>query len=115
MPTPGAPNISGIAVSESKNITYQYQIKPETTKESTKDYSILYQNKPEAKIEGGYTTISINEEQPSFAEATEGKLAAVKGDFSKQSQTNLIFIILAIIGGGLIIGLILTKFLKKSP
>lgn len=121
-PTPGAPNISGITMSENKNITYQYQIKPETTKEPSQDYAILYQNEPGAKIEGGYTNITIGEGQKEIAKqeteqllGEKSQLATIKGDFSKQSQTNLIFIILAIIIGGLIIGLILTKFLKKSP
>lgn len=117
-PTPGMPNLIGIAITEemSEQVTYQQPIELETTKESSQDYSWYYQSDFEREIEGGYTLKEIAEKAPEeqFAKE-ESQLAVAKESFSKQNPFNLILIIVAIVLCAFTIGLSLVKFRKKFP
>jgi len=104
-PTPGMANIinpSNASGLINKNFVYQQPIKPETTKQSSEDYVINYQNANQPEIEGGYETITKTDE-----------LASVKPISSNSNLINLILLILAIIFGSAFIGLLLIKFRKK--
>lgn len=135
LPTPGMPNLVGMAITEEINgqVTYQQPIESETTKESSQDYSWYYQSDFDRRIEGGYlarrseteaaatspreaSEKEIVEKAPEkqFAKE-ESQLAAAKESFSKQSPFNLILIIVAITLGAFAIGLSLVKFRKKFP
>jgi len=122
VPTPGMANIVSPpkSIAGGEEISYQYEPKKETVQKYSKEYAIEY-SPPEQEIQGGYTFLAEprqetkQQEEPSFAEATEGKLATVKESFSKQSPANLILIIIAIILGAFAIGLSLVKFRKKFP
>lgn len=130
VPTPGMANITGPPTSIGgleKETTYQGEIKKETTKESSQDYSWYY-NEPEQQIKGGY--IVQSEEQLTFPEdelaivPSENKLTAlVKSEtkefsnlkFWNQNNLNLILMIVIVILAALVIGLLITKFRKKIP
>ncbi|MFH1129475.1 MAG: lamin tail domain-containing protein [Patescibacteria group bacterium] len=119
-PTPGLPNISGIAINSDKQTISQLDIvEPQITKNSTKTYSI---NLTENEIEGGYTTINPNDpaSAPSNG-ASAGKqnsknntneLASIKQ--SSQNPLNLVLIIIAIVFGMGFLGLLLVKFRKRG-
>jgi len=113
LPTPGAPNISGIVISENKNVSYQNPVKTQTVKESSQDYAVLFQNQTENKIEGGYTAIA--QPQNNVQKPESSQLAAVTPNPSKQNQNNLFLIIITIVSAGLLIGVLLTKILKRFP
>ena len=113
LPTPGAPNISGITISENKNISYQSPIKTQTVKEPSQDYTVLFQNQTENKIEGGYTTIA--QSQNNIQKSENSQLAAVTPNSSKQNQNNLFLIIAIIVLVGLLVGILLIKVLKRFP
>lgn len=134
-PSPGIANVvspelvEGLG-GEEKEFIYQYQVEPETTKESTEDYSWYY-NEPEQKIEGGYAILPEKEFSP--AKTTKDKLAGAfplmqqgevkggqremssKNNLWNQNNLNLILMIVMVVLAGLVIGLLLTKFRKKFP
>jgi hypothetical protein len=109
-----------------RKATYEHQIKPEITKESTQDYSWYVSEIPESQIEGGYR--ETKEDQTSYVETLEDKLAMVPseakiikltGDKDKKSSNqgplDLVLLIIAIILGAAVVGLSLVKFRKKFP
>ena len=113
-PSPGLANLISPAISlemTNKKFVYQQPIKPELTKEPSQNYVINYQNANQPEIEGGYLALSPQEPQ---AQDIKSQLAAAKESISKQSPLQLILIIVTIIIAGLIIGLLLVKFRKKS-
>jgi len=110
--TPGTVNITNLAVNEIKKFFYQQAIKPETVKESNQDYAWYYQNTNQPEIEGGYAAISAEEPQK---QDIKSQLATAKESISKQGPFRLVLIILAIVIGGLIVGLFLIKFRRKKP
>lgn len=112
-PTPGAPNISGIIISESKNISFQGPIDTQTVKEPLQDYTVLFQNQTKNKIEGGYTTIT--QPQNNIQNPENSQLATVAPSPLKQNQNNLFLIIAIIILSSLLIGILLIKIVRKNP
>ena len=113
LPTPGAPNISGVVISVNKNISYQGPAKTQTVKEPSQDYAVLFQNQQENKIEGGYATMA--QPQNNIQKTENSQLAAVAPDSSKQNQNNLFLIIAIIVLVGLLVGVLLTRALKRFP
>ena len=114
VPTPGLANASNLAISletANKNFIYQQPIKSELTKEPSEQYVINYQNANQPEIEGGYAVLPAQEEP---RQDVKSQLATVKEPVSKQSPFQLILIIAAIIIAGLIIGLLLARFRRKS-
>ena len=113
-PTPGLANIATSPISSditNKKFVYQQLIKSELTKESSQEYVINYQNANQPEIEGGYAILPTQEEPQ---QDIKSQLATAKESISKQSPLQLILIIAAIIIAGLIIGLFLVRFRKKS-
>jgi len=120
-PTPGMANIinpSNASGLINKNFVYQQPIKPETTKQSSEDYVINYQNANQPEIEGGY--ISANDPaspaggQFLISNDQTAEFASVKQLSSNSSPINLILLIITIIFGSAFIGLLLIKFRKKA-
>jgi len=115
VPTPGLANIISPAMSsETANKTFVYQrpVESELTKEPSQEYVINYQNTNQPEIEGGYAVLPMEKEPQQ--QDIKSQLAAAKESISKQSPLQLILIIAAIIIAGLIIGLLLVKFRRKS-
>ena len=112
-PTPGLANvISPMASlnSENKKFTYQQPIKPETTKESSENFAINYQNANKPEIKGGYVVLPTEEQ----GQDIKSQLATAKQSTSQQNYLNLFLLIIAIILFGAVIGLSLVRFRRKS-
>jgi len=124
-PSPGMINIITASPEPVEgDATYQNIVAPQTTKNSTKMYSI---NLTENEIEGGYLARpneigaainstnssgkqnSTNSDDPA---SSAGELASIKQ--GSQNPINLVFIIIAIVFGMGFLGLILVKFRKRG-
>jgi len=119
-PTPGLPNISGIATNPSKQTVSQLNIvEPQTTKNSTKTYSI---NLTENKIEGGYLArpneigAAVNLAENSGKQNSENGTNQLAGvtQLTDQGPIDLVFIIIAIVFGMGFLGLLLVRIKKGA-
>jgi len=125
VPTPGMINILEAVGGIDREITYQYEVEKQETKES--EYVVEYNN-PEQNIENGYIA-----QEPSFSNPLtreiDNQLAMVptsnkiiqainnkdlSNNPAKQNTFNLILIIIAVILSALIFGIFVTRFTKKS-
>ena len=108
LPTPGTANLSLIISTENKQVIYQGSPKTETTKNPSMDLAVLY-NVPAQEIQGGYTEIAPNSENPQKT----NQLAEAKQSLSQNISNNLLYIIAIIVLVGLVIGILLVKLRKK--
>ena len=113
MPTPGAANLV-IVNSEPnpKNIIYQNNIVPQTTKSPSQKQLIQYAP-VESNTDTGYKKIAMPE--TGQTEAGGSQLAmAQKSVVAGFASTNLIYILILIVFSGLMIGLLLIKIRKRK-
>ena len=130
IPTPGIANVTypeaigGNPGLISKETTFDYEIEPQITKEPSQDYAWRYEAPDEKTVESekelSFTeTIQQDAEKQLAMIPSKKALAKItepeKTNGSTQSTMNLVLMIAAVILGAFIIGLLITKFLKRSP
>lgn len=132
VPTPGIANITypeavgGDPGLTTKETNFKYEVKPQITKEPDQTYTWRYETpkektmEPEPEKELSFAeTIQQDAEKQLAMIPSEKTLAKIveseKTDKLAQSTMNLFLLMAVVILGALIIGLLLTKFRKKSP
>lgn len=113
-PTPGMANISpSISSGQAKQTILQMNVvEPQTTKNSTKTYSI---DLPKNDIDGGYIQLTDNniQQTENNKQETTNQLAGIKQS-TDQNPFNLTLLIICIVFGAGFMGLLLVKFRKKG-